>query len=84
MRDHLKDQDVGLIADRLDSEIMRGFCDRQIDRLTDICNSRVAFATEKSKLNKKPNSFWDKPVVGFWPCFNIIKPGEIEIESFKE
>ena len=25
---------------------MRGFCDRQIDRLTDICNSRVAFATE--------------------------------------
>ena len=50
MRDHLKDEDVGLIADRLDSEMLRCFCDRQMDRQTDrqmdICDCRVAFATE--------------------------------------
>ena len=32
LRDHLKDQDVGLSADRLYSEMLRGFCDRQTDR----------------------------------------------------
>ena len=35
LRDHLKDQDVGLIADRLDSEMLRGFCDGRTDRRTD-------------------------------------------------
>ena len=30
------------MVDRFNSERLRGFCDRQ----TDICNSRVAFATE--------------------------------------
>ena len=34
-RDQLKDQDVGLIADRLDSEMLRGFCDGRTDRRTD-------------------------------------------------
>ena len=35
------------MADRLDFERLRGFCDRRTDRRTDICDSRVAFATEK-------------------------------------
>ena len=39
------------MADRLDFERLRGFCDRQTDRQTDgqtdICDCRVAFATEK-------------------------------------
>ena len=39
------------MVDRSDSERLRGFCDRQTDRQTDICDSRVAFATENS-----PNS----------------------------
>ena len=34
---------IGSMVDRSDSERLRGFCDRR----TDICNSRVAFATEK-------------------------------------
>ena len=33
-RDQLKDQDVGLIADRLDSEMLRGFCDGRTDGQT--------------------------------------------------
>ena len=39
------------MADRLDFERLRGFdfrlTDRQTDGQTDICDSRVAFATEK-------------------------------------
>ena len=42
------------MADRLDSERLRGFdfrwTDRQTDRQTDICDCRVAFATENSAL----------------------------------
>ena len=34
---------IGRFADRHDSERLRGFSDGQMD----ICNSRVAFATEK-------------------------------------
>ena len=37
------------MADRPDSERLRGFCDRQTDRQTDICDCRVAFMTEKWK-----------------------------------
>ena len=40
----------GWMVDRSNSERLRGFCDRQTDGQTDpqtdICNSRVAFATE--------------------------------------
>ena len=47
---------MGMMASRLrfgwhDSERLRGFCDRQMDRLTDICNSRVDFATENAVLD---------------------------------
>ena len=38
------------MANRHDSERLRGFCDRLTDRQTDICDSRVAFVTEKSLL----------------------------------
>ena len=38
------------MADKSDSERLRGFDDRQTNELTDICNSRVAFATEKAFL----------------------------------
>ena len=34
---------IGIMADRHDSERLRGFGDRQMN----ICNSRVAFATDK-------------------------------------
>ena len=34
-----------------DSERLRGFDDSQTDRQTDICDSRVAFATEKEQIN---------------------------------
>ena len=44
---YLRDQEIGMMADRLDSERLRGFVtDRQTDGHTDICDSRVAFATE--------------------------------------
>ena len=36
------------MADGHESERQIGFCDGQMDWQTDICNSRVAFATEKS------------------------------------
>ena len=39
------------MVDRFNSERLRGFCDRQMDRLTDICNSRVDFATENAVLD---------------------------------
>ena len=38
------------LADGYDSERLRGFDFRQTDRRTDICNCRVAFATENSPL----------------------------------
>ena len=34
MQDHLRDQELGLIADRLDSEMLRGFFDRWTYRQT--------------------------------------------------
>ena len=34
-----------------ESERLRGFCDRQTDRQMDICNCRVAFATENTYFN---------------------------------
>ena len=41
------------MVDRLDSERLRGFCDRrtdvQTDGQTDICDSRVAFVTENNE-----------------------------------
>ena len=36
------------MVNRSYSERQRGFCDRQTDGQTDICNCRVAFATENS------------------------------------
>ena len=38
---------IGSMVDRSNSERLRGFCDRQTDRWTDICYSRVTFTTEK-------------------------------------
>ena len=42
------------MVDRSDSERLRGFCDGLMDRQTDICDSRVAFATENNILGGKP------------------------------
>ena len=44
---YLRDHQIGIMADRLDFERLRGFDFRRTDRRTDICNCRVAFATEK-------------------------------------
>ena len=44
------------IADRLDSERLRGFCYGLTDGQTDICNSRVAFVTEKDLFISKVSS----------------------------
>ena len=38
------------MADRSNSERLMGFSDRQMDGHMDICNSRVAFATEKQEV----------------------------------
>ena len=46
-RDHLRDQEIGIMADWLDSERPRGFDFRQTDRQTDISYSRAAFVTDK-------------------------------------
>ena len=40
--------EIGIMADRLDSERLRGFDFRKTDRQTDICDCRVAFATENT------------------------------------
>ena len=51
MKDHLRDmrdQERGIIANRLDYDRLRGFCDRR----TDISDCRVTFATE-NQINKK-------------------------------
>ena len=40
------------MADRLDSERLRGFRDGLTDGQTDICDSRVAFATENIEDSK--------------------------------
>ena len=45
---------IGSMVDRSDSERLRGFCDGLMDRQTDICDSRVAFATENNILGGKP------------------------------
>ena len=37
-----------------DFHLLRGFCDRQTNEQTDICECRVAFATEKSELSERP------------------------------
>ena len=60
------------MADRLDSERLRGFCDRRTDRRTDrytygqmdICNSRVAFVTENRDYyySLNPINFIETPV----------------------
>jgi len=39
------------MVNRSDSERLRGFCDRQTDRRMDICDSRVAVATENSIIS---------------------------------
>ena len=39
------------MIDRSNSEWLRGFGDRQTNRLMDICDSRVAFATENFSAN---------------------------------
>ena len=64
-------QDIGLIGDRLDFEMLRGFCDgrtdRRTDRRTDICDSRVAFATEKQLILNFTFSFLEEPSQNFDP-----------------
>ena len=49
---YLRDQEIGIMADRLDSERLRGFDFRRTDGQTDICDCRVAFATEREKLSR--------------------------------
>ena len=66
---------VGIMADRLDFERLRGFCDGWTDRQTDICDSRVAFATEKVSFyctlhflvqNKFKSQIFVYHVANFW------------------
>ena len=40
------------MADRSNSERLKGFCNGQTDRWTEICNSRVAFAAENCRIRK--------------------------------
>ena len=40
---------------RINSDRLRGFYDEQTDRWTDICDSRVAFATENLITNEMNN-----------------------------
>ena len=47
---YLRDQLISIMADRLDFERLRGFDFRRTDRRTDICDCRVAFATENEYL----------------------------------
>ena len=60
------------MADKLDSERLRGFCDgrtdRQRDRRTDICNSRVAFVTEKFYLLEEDIMSFDVKVISEISC----------------
>ena len=50
---YLRDQELGLIADRLYSERLRGFDNGQTGRQMDICDCRVAFATENPNKHTK-------------------------------
>ena len=43
---------IGSMVNRSDSERLRGFGNGLTDRRTDICDCRVAFATEKSRIKK--------------------------------
>ena len=43
------------MADRSNSERLRGFDNIQTDRRTDICDSRVAFATENIRKHVDPD-----------------------------
>ena len=66
------------MADRNNSERLRGFCnlqtDGQTDGRTDICDSRVAFATEnfeleyiwQQKIYKIP-----KPKINYWEVATV-------------
>ena len=53
------------MVDRSNSERLRGFGNGLTDRWTDICDCRVAFATE----NSKP----DKSNIEIFPCSMIIE-----------
>ena len=44
---------IGSMIDSSNSERLRGFCDWRMDRQTDICDCRVAFATENVTLSHK-------------------------------
>ena len=52
------DRSMGSMGNRSNSERLRGFCDGWTDRQTDICNSRVAFATEKETLFSTLNNIY--------------------------
>ena len=53
---------IGLMVDRSNSERLRGFCNGLTDRQTDICNSRVAFMTEKELIIECKNCFNEKQI----------------------
>ena len=38
-----------------DFKLLRGFADRQTEKWTDICDCRVALATEKLRIQRKTN-----------------------------
>ena len=48
---------IGSMIDSSNSERLRGFCDWRMDRQTDICDCRVAFATEKRYCGRYQTNF---------------------------
>ena len=48
--------DCWLMADSYDSEMLRGFCNRLTDWQTDICDSRVTFATENRAFRNEQSA----------------------------
>ena len=49
---------IGMMDSNHDSERLRGFDNRKMDRRSDICNSRVAFLTENSHKKTRINIQW--------------------------
>ena len=52
-----------------DLQLLRGFADRQTDERTDICDCRVAFATEKRNFCQGPRQFLPTK---FWENFDFF------------
>ena len=58
---HLRDQEIGMMADMHEFERLRGFGDGRTDRQMDICDCRVAFATENIHLYLETIKVYSKP-----------------------